>query len=120
MREPFKKHVPSLPAEQAHGIGARTMILSDADQICSNLQAMTLGILPPKSILPKFFEHPDKDEIIHVICGKGYINFQHRDPMLIEAGDVVCIPAGTPHQLENPNLDELAAYFIRIYTSKND
>lgn len=120
MREPCKKHWPDLVPHEAHGVGSRRVIFSEEDPVTKNLQAMTHGIMKPHSILADFFLHPDKDEIIHVVRGQGLIHFRNREPMQIEAGDVVCIPAGVELRLENPTDQELEAFFVRVYDTPND
>ncbi len=118
MRKPFKKHWPDIPAHEAHTVGHRRIIFGDEDPVTPNLSAMTHGVMRPGASLPGFFCHEDKDEIIHVVRGRGCIYFEGREALAIEAGDVVCIPAGIRHKIVNSNDEELEAFFIRVRTKK--
>lgn len=51
-------------------------------------------------------QHPRSEEIYHVTAGTGLMTLgEHR--LEVTAGDTVCIPPGTPHDLHNTGNTEL-------------
>jgi|GEM_PF-3047490 len=114
-RKPFKHHWPELPQQEAHNsAGLRRLILSDLQPISSSLQAMTHGVLKPHSSLD-WHLHEDKDEVILVSSGSGLVKFDNNKEFDIKKGDVVYIPSGNRHKLENPTEEPLEAFFFRVF-----
>jgi quercetin dioxygenase-like cupin family protein len=50
----------------------------------------------PGQVTP-FHVHPDDDEVIFCVEGRGAITFADRPDVPIEAGSVISLPAGLPH-----------------------
>ncbi len=113
MRKPFKKSLSSLPLEGAHGsAGKRKLLLSQNDPVSSQLQAMTKGFLAPKGVFD-WHRHEGVDEFFFVTQGKGIINF--RDNIIeYSEGDLVYIPAGVEHRIENIDVVENQFFFVRL------
>jgi len=116
MRKPFKQHWPDLPQEGAHNsAGLRRIVLNEAFPIASSLQAMTHGVLKPRSSLD-WHLHEDKDEIILITQGSGLLHLSDEERFKVKKGDVVYIPSGNRHKLENPTDDPIEGFFLRIFS----
>lgn len=53
----------------------------------------------PGQVTP-FHVHPNDDEVIFCVEGRGAITFEARDPVPIMPGSLVSLPAGLPHGIE--------------------
>ncbi|MCX8189406.1 MAG: cupin domain-containing protein [Nitrososphaeria archaeon] len=76
-------------------------------------QEFALGIFRPKQGL-YFHKHPNSEEIYYVISGKGTVFIgNERDEIKINEGDVLYIPANTPHGVTNTGRKRLIiAFFV--------
>ncbi|MFT5175382.1 MAG: quercetin dioxygenase-like cupin family protein [Gammaproteobacteria bacterium] len=52
----------------------------------------------PGQVTP-MHKHPDEDEVLYIIEGRGAITFQDRADLPVKAGDLVCLPADQFHQI---------------------
>ena len=62
--------------------------------------------------------HPEIDELCYVIAGSGIL-YLNGEPIRFEAGDVIFVPKGYHHSVENDG-DEVINMFCVIGTSWND
>jgi quercetin dioxygenase-like cupin family protein len=44
--------------------------------------------------------HPDDDEVVFCIEGRGALTFEERDDVPLVAGTIACLPAGLAHRIE--------------------
>lgn len=114
MRHPFKKILSQIPIEQAHGgTGSRQVILSQADPISANIEAMTKWYLKAWCIFDWHF-HDNIDEFFLVTKGHGRIEF--RDNTLsqdYQEGDLIYIPCNLEHTIIAWNVEN-EFFFIRV------
>ena len=52
----------------------------------------------PGQVTP-MHKHPDEDEVLYIVEGRGAITFQDRADLALKAGDLVCLPAHQFHQI---------------------
>ncbi|GBC75566.1 Oxalate decarboxylase OxdD [archaeon HR06] len=78
----------------------------------SKNQVVALGIFKPgEGLYPHF--HPQSEEIYFVIKGEGTVFLgEERKPMKIKEGQVIYIPAKTPHCVTNTSKKELQIAFF--------
>lgn len=58
--------------------------------------------------------HPDEDEILYIVEGRGTVTFEGRDDLPIKAGDLVCLPADQFHQIvAGPDGRMVLIYFMK-------
>lgn len=67
----------------------------------------------PGQVTP-FHVHPDDDEVIFCVEGRGAITFSDRPDVPIEAGSLINLPAGVPHGIEAAADSRM----VVIYTAK--
>ncbi len=116
MRKPFKRNWNlSTPEIAFEGLGERRKVFLEEDHTSAHLNVLNHGVMKPGLRLP-WFLHDDKDEIIIVLKGSGVIHFKEADSLLIEVGDVVCIPANIHHSVENTSAANLEAVFLKVYS----
>ncbi len=114
MRKPFKKHLQTIPVEEAHGgSGKRQVILSKDDAISEQLQAMTKGFLEAGSKFD-WHAHESVDEFFLVLKGKGYIEFRSGEKIEYSPDDLIYIPDGIEHKIEATGEEENEFFFIRL------
>ena len=53
----------------------------------------------PGQVTP-FHVHPNDDEVIYCVEGRGAITFEKRDAVPLAPGSLVSLPAGLPHGIE--------------------
>ena len=53
----------------------------------------------PGQVTP-FHVHPNDDEVIYCVEGRGAITFESLPPVLLAPGTVISLPAGLPHGIE--------------------
>ena len=53
----------------------------------------------PGQVTP-FHVHPDDDEVVFCVEGRGAVTFEDRDDMPLVTGTLVSLPAGLPHGLK--------------------
>lgn len=53
----------------------------------------------PGQITP-LHAHPDDDEVVFCVEGRGAVTFEEREPVPLVAGSIVSLPAGLPHRIE--------------------
>ncbi len=114
MRKQFKKSLNSIAIESAHGgSGRRQLILSKADFISSQMEAMTKGFLSPKGVFD-WHSHKDIDEFFLVTKGSGVIEFDDGAKINYSKDDLIYIPANIKHRIENTGKLENEFFFIRL------
>lgn len=60
--------------------------------------------------------HPDEDEILYIVEGRGTVAFKDKDlkDLPFKAGDLVCLPADQFHQIEaGPDDRTVLIYFMK-------
>lgn len=58
--------------------------------------------------------HPDEDEILYIVEGRGTVTFEGRDDLPIKAGDLVCLPSDQYHQIvAGPDGRMVLIYFMK-------
>lgn len=67
----------------------------------------------PGQVTP-FHVHPNDDEIIFCVEGRGAITFEDREPVPIMPGTLISLPAGLPHGIEAGKDGRM----VVIYTAK--
>lgn len=80
--------------------------------IASNDLVTRLNCYEPGQVTP-FHVHPNDDEVIFCVEGRGAITFDDRDDVPIEAGSLVSLPAGLPHGIAAASDSRL----VVIYTT---
>ena len=69
----------------------------------------------PGQVTP-FHVHPNDDEVIFCVEGRGAITFADRPKVPIEPGSVISLPAGLPHGIEAASDSRM----VVIYTTNAD
>ena len=104
----------ALHAVQAQQVGARRIDLQRQDlSITGREVVQTIVELAPKTTAPTH-THPG-EEIIYVLEGTWEYTVEGKSPMILKAGDVLFIPAGTIHSARNVGAGratELATYIV--------
>lgn len=65
--------------------------------VASNL-VTRMNCYEPGQVTP-MHKHPDEDETMYVVEGRGKVTFEDREDLPIETGDLVCLPADQFHQI---------------------
>ncbi len=113
-RHPFKKKIEDIPTEQAHaGSGSRKLIVSNQDDISSNIEAVTKGYLEPGGFF-HWHQHVGIDEFWIVIKGSGFIEYKNSDRFEYKAGDFIYTPANLEHRIEASGETQSEFYFVRV------
>ena len=103
-----------LHAGQAQQVGARRIDLQRHDLSVTGREVIqTIVELAPGTTAPKH-THPG-EEIIYVLEGTWEYMVEGKPPMILKAGDVLFIPAGTIHSARNVGpgrAAELATYIV--------
>lgn len=66
----------------------------------------------PGQVTP-FHVHPNDDEVIFCVEGRGAITFEDRPAVPIEAGSLISLPAGLPHGIAA----DASSRMVVIYTT---
>lgn len=53
----------------------------------------------PGQITP-LHSHPNDDEVVFCVEGRGAVTFEERDAVSLSPGTIVSLPAGLPHRIE--------------------
>lgn len=103
-----------LHAAQAQQVGGRRIDLQRQDLSVTGREVIqTIVELAPGTTAPRH-THPG-EEIIYVLEGTWEYTVQGKSPMILKAGDVLFIPAGTIHSARNIGAGraaELATYIV--------
>lgn len=83
--------------------------------IQSNDFVTRINCYEPGQITP-FHVHPNDDEVIFCLEGRGAITFDDRDDVPIEPGSLISLPAGLPHGIAAAADSRL----VVIYTTNAD
>jgi quercetin dioxygenase-like cupin family protein len=114
MRNPFKKHITEVPLEDAHGgSGKRRLLLSQEDDISSQMEAMTKAFLEPGAVFD-WHDHTDIDEFFVVTQGTGVVEFEDGTKYEYAPDDLVYMPANTKHRIQAKGNVTNEFYFIRV------
>ncbi|MDR1026614.1 MAG: cupin domain-containing protein [Lactobacillus sp.] len=114
MKKPFKKHIPTVEIEGAHGgAGRRQLLLSSSDTISPNIEAATKGFLAPGGIFD-WHDHDNVDEVFIVLQGIGKVDFEDGTKVEYTEGDMVYMPHTMKHKITNTGSVENLFYFIRV------
>lgn len=58
--------------------------------------------------------HPEEDEILYIVEGKGTVAFEGRADLPVRAGDLVCLPADQFHRIvAGPDGRMVLIYFMK-------
>jgi quercetin dioxygenase-like cupin family protein len=115
LRKPFKRNWKTSQQELLFDNQAvRRTGLASNDPTSPNFEVLNHGVLKPGLRLPWFF-HEDKDEVILVLKGRSTVHFQEADSIELVEGDVLCIPGGIHHSIENRSEENFEAVFIRVF-----
>jgi quercetin dioxygenase-like cupin family protein len=103
-----------LHATQAQQVGARRTELQRHDLSAAGREVVqTIVELDPGTAAPRH-SHPG-EEIIYVLSGTWEYTIDGQAPVVVEAGEVLFIPAGAVHAARNLGSDvaaELATYIV--------
>lgn len=114
MKKPFKKNIPDIEIEVAHGgSGKRQLLLSPADMISTNIDGATKGYLAGGGMFD-WHNHDGTDEFFIVLQGTGQVEFEDGTLIIYGPGDLVYMPAPMKHKIINTGTDENQFYFFRI------
>ncbi|NWF55025.1 MAG: cupin domain-containing protein [Syntrophaceae bacterium] len=96
--------------------GASRIILIDEEQV--GAQDITFGYskYKPKSSLHKKHTHPQAEEIMYILAGRG-IGGVIDEELELRPGDTLWVPRGAVHWFYNP-FDEVCE-FLFLYTRSN-
>lgn len=63
--------------------------------------------------------HPDDDEVVFCVEGRGALTFEERDDVPLSPGTIACLPAGLAHRIEAaPDSRMVVVYWANArYTS---
>ena len=104
----------ALQIGEAQVVGARRIDLQRHDLSVAGREVIqTIVELEPGTVAPKH-SHPG-EEIIYVLEGTWEYTVGDNPPVTLKAGDVLFIPAGTPHSARNVGSGkgaELATYIV--------
>ncbi len=67
-------------------------------------QLVAMSLVPEEEIGEE--THPATDQIFFFIDGKGQATVDHK-PLPVSAGEVLCVPAGTLHNIRNTSKEAL-------------
>ena len=82
-------------------------LLSTKDAI-NHLNCYELGQVTP------LHKHPNEGGVLHSIEGSGEVTFEVKEPLTINAGDLVCLPADQYHSIQaGPDGRMMLLYFMR-------
>ena len=113
-RRPFKKIIEDISTEQAHaGSGSRKLIISNSDDISSNIEAVTKGYLEPGGIFD-WHQHVGIDEFWIVISGSGFIDYKNGDRFEYAPGDFIYNPADLEHRIMAEGDTRSEFFFVRV------
>jgi len=68
--------------------------LLDSNDLVTRMNCYEPGQITPLHI------HPDDDEVVFCVEGRGAITFEDRDDVPISPGSLVSLPAGLAHRIE--------------------
>jgi quercetin dioxygenase-like cupin family protein len=58
--------------------------------------------------------HPEEDEILYIVEGRGTVTFEGSDALAVKAGDLVCLPSDQFHQIvAGPDGRMVLIYFMK-------
>jgi quercetin dioxygenase-like cupin family protein len=58
--------------------------------------------------------HPEEDEILYIVEGRGTVTFEGSDALAVKAGDLVCLPSNQFHQIvAGPDGRMVLIYFMK-------
>ena len=114
MRKPFKKSIGEIDKEAAHGgSGVRQLLLSKADAVSSQFEAMAKTTLPKGAVFD-WHSHKGVDEFFIVLHGSGIIRFRDGSDFTFGRDDLIYLPADVEHRIENAGSEENVFYFVRF------
>jgi quercetin dioxygenase-like cupin family protein len=67
--------------------------------LASNDLVTRMNCYEPGQVTP-FHVHPNDDEVIYCVEGRGAITFEEKPPVPIVPGSLISLPAGLPHGIE--------------------
>ncbi|NOX19956.1 MAG: cupin domain-containing protein [Nitrospirae bacterium] len=79
--------------------GSEIRELMHPDKHGNKQQSLAEAIIPVGS-KTKLHRHNRSEEIYHITSGTGLMILGN-EKFVIQAGDTICIPPGTPHQVQN-------------------
>ena len=114
MKQPFRKDINKIEIEGAHdGSGKRQLLLSSADNISQNIEAVTKGFLPPQGVFD-WHNHANIDEFFIVLQGTGIVEFEDGQRIEYKEDDMVYMPSPMKHKITNTGTVDNIFYFVRV------
>jgi quercetin dioxygenase-like cupin family protein len=93
--------------------GASRLILIDEETVGAEDITFGYSKFEPKTSIHKKHSHPEAEEIMYILSGKGMTGIKDEEHVL-EAGNTLWVPRGETHWFYNP-FDE-PCEFLFIYT----
>ena len=104
----------ALHVAQAQFPGIKRTGLMRHDLSAPGREVVQVRVEFPPGLVAARHSHPG-EELVYVIEGTFEYRLDGRPPVTLKAGDVLFIPAGTPHEVKNVgsgNAAELATYIV--------
>jgi quercetin dioxygenase-like cupin family protein len=104
----------ALHVAQAQFPGIKRTDLMRHDLSIPGREVIQVRVDFPPGLVAAKHSHPG-EELVYVIEGVFEYELEGRPPVALKAGDVLFIPAGTPHTVKNigsGNASELATYIV--------
>ena len=93
--------------------GASRVILIDKEQVGAEDVTFGYSKYAPKSSIHKKHRHPNAEEIMYILVGRGIGGVEDREVELVK-GDTLWVPRGAVHWFYNPYDDPCE--FLFLYT----
>lgn len=114
MKIPFIKNIENIPLEPAHdGSGSRQVLLSQKNNISSQIEAMTKWFLKPWFCYD-WHNHIAIDEIWIVLQWSWYIEYEDGTKFQYKKDDIIYNPSNLKHKIVAEWKEESVYYFIRV------
>lgn len=107
----FEKDGVSYPIPDL--IGSTRLILVDEDTVGAHEITFGFSEFAPKSSVHKLHIHPNSEEIMYILKGRGVSNVAGLNVMC-EEGDTLYVPKGVEHSFYNPFPEPCS--FLFLYT----
>ena len=96
--------------------GASRLILIDKDTVGAEDITFGFSRFEPKTSIHKKHAHPDAEEIMYILSGKGITGINEEEHE-ITAGETLWVPRGATHWFYNPF--EEPCEFLFLYTKNS-
>jgi mannose-6-phosphate isomerase-like protein (cupin superfamily) len=113
-RKPFLKKIDEITLEAAHvSSGSRRLIVSKADDISRQLEAVTKGYLDPGAVFD-WHQHIGIDEFWIVTQGSGFVEYKTGEHFDYGPGDFIYNPAELAHRIVATGDEQSQFFFVRL------